>query len=524
MIAQNQEYIGINIITNYKKSKPINYKIIRIFFLLVFFHGTSQVKKNDLKTFLENSVSQKKYDIELFNEELKNNYYYSSLIEKAAVFKMFMQTQDSTVNLFSKNCSTNNVQFKFANDRIKDAYSQGNLNSNFLLNIKETEDKNFKTDFKKIFEEVKKYFSYLDYSNEGCNTYLNGLINREKGVFIPQEIGKKILSLNYILNPVEEILDNKTQIFSSLNNNPENDFFLTLKLPMSWDFKEKKDFSKPSTIGFFAPNEKFLQANISVHIYDFISKEEIKNNKLLDKDLVNLIYNDSELLRKFLNDILNKTNAVINCTLFNSGTNTFILYNADLDLNKIVDNSLLNGKTMKFLGALTFYNGKCVLITSGATNEPDFNTYNYYSKLFFKVITSVKFKDLKKNTIYLTEENNMKLVPININGINHKFLLDTGADTVVINKKLLSELLESNYITRDNFIKKTKSSLADGSIIITEDWLIPEMKVGNHILKNIIVSVVDSDDSTMLFGMNGLNKLNVFKLNLNENEIILNRE
>ena len=87
-----------------------------------------------------------------------------------------------------------------------------------------------------------------------------------------------------------------------------------------------------------------------------------------------------------------------------------------------------------------------------------------------------------------------------------------------------SELLESNYITRDNFIKKTKSSLADGSIIITEDWLIPEMKVGNHILKNIIVSVVDSDDSTMLFGMNGLNKLNVFKLNLNENEIILNRE
>ena len=43
----------------------------------------------------------------------------------------------------------------------------------------------------------------------------------------------------------------------------------------------------------------------------------------------------TELLRKFLNDILNKTNAVINCTLFNSGTNTFILYNADLDLNKI---------------------------------------------------------------------------------------------------------------------------------------------------------------------------------------------
>lgn len=506
--------------------KTYNYKIIRIFFLLVSIQSTSQVKKIDLKTFIENSVSQKKYDIELFNKELKNNYYYSSLIGKAVIFKTYMQAQDSAVNLFSKNCSTNKVQFNFANDRIKDAYSQGHLNSNFLLNIKQTEDENFKNEFNKNFYELKKYFSYLDYSDESCDTFLNGLINREKGIFIPQEIGKKILSLNYILNPVEEILDNKTQIFSSLNNNPENDFFLTLKLPMSWDFKEKKEFAKASTVGFFAPNEKFLQANISAHIFpfEFISKEEMKKNKLLDKDLVNLIYNDSELLRKFLNDILNKTNAVINCTLFNSGTNTFILYNAELDLNKIVDNSLLNGKTMKFLGALTFYNGKCVLITSGATNEPNFNTYNYFSKLFFKVITSVKFKDLKKNTIYLTEENNMKLVPVNINGINHKFLLDTGADTIVINKKLLSELLESNYITRDNFINKTKSSLADGSIIFTEDWLIPEIKVGNHIIKNIIVSVVDSDDSTMLFGMNGLNKLNVFKLNLNENEIILNKE
>ncbi len=506
--------------------KTYNYKIITIFFLLISIQSLSQIKKNDLKNFIENSVSQKKYDIELFNKELKNNYYYSSLIEKAATFKMYMQTQDSAVNLFSKNCSTNKVQFNFVNDRIKDAYSQGHLNSDFLLNIKQTEDKNFKNEFIKNFEEVKKYFSYLDYSDESCDTFLNGLVNREKGIFTPQEIGKKILSFNYILNPVDEISANKTQIFSSLNNNPENDFFLTLKLPMSWDLKEKKDFAKESTVGFFAPNEKFLQANISAHIFpfDFISKDEMKKNKLLDKDIVNLIYNDSELLRKFLNDILNKTNAVINCTLFNSGTNTFILYNADLDFNKIVDNSILNGKTMRFLGALTFYNGKCVLITSGATNEPDFNTYNYYSKLFFKVITSVKFKDLKKNTIYLTEENNMKLVAVNINGINHKFLLDTGADTVVINKKLLSELLDSNFITRDNFINKTKSSLADGSIIFTEDWLIPEMKVGNHIIKNIIVSVVDSEESTMLFGMDGLNKLNVFKLNLNENEIILNKE
>jgi predicted aspartyl protease len=66
--------------------------------------------------------------------------------------------------------------------------------------------------------------------------------------------------------------------------------------------------------------------------------------------------------------------------------------------------------------------------------------------------------------------------------------------------------------------------IADGSIVECEEWKVPELNVGNQTLKNLTVSVVDSEDSMLLFGMDGLNKLNVLKMNLIENEIILNRE
>ena len=118
----------------------------------------------------------------------------------------------------------------------------------------------------------------------------------------------------------------------------------------------------------------------------------------------------------------------------------------------------------------------------------------------------------------------MKFLTASINGSDYKFLLDTGASSVVINKMVLSQLIENGYLTRNNYVGKSIAEIADGSIVECEDWKIPEIKIGNNIIKDITVSVINSEDSMLLFGMDGLNKLNVKKLNLKENEITLNRE
>ena len=73
-------------------------------------------------------------------------------------------------------------------------------------------------------------------------------------------------------------------------------------------------------------------------------------------------------------------------------------------------------------------------------------------------------------------------------------------------------------------IGTSRVEIADGTVIICEDWLIPEIKVGDRFIRDVIVKVIDSQNSLPLFGMDGLSKLNVQRLNLNVNEIILKPE
>jgi clan AA aspartic protease (TIGR02281 family) len=190
-----------------------------------------------------------------------------------------------------------------------------------------------------------------------------------------------------------------------------------------------------------------------------------------------------------------------------------------------IPNGLVPNQKIKSLNSISFHNGKLIKMSySGLVSKNEFSSFPYYSKVFLKVLNSVKYRKLSENTIYLTNEQNMKFLTASINGSDYKFLLDTGASSVVINKMVLSQLIENGYLTRNNYVGKSIAEIADGSIVECEDWKIPEIKIGNNIIKDITVSVINSEDSMLLFGMDGLNKLNVKKLNLKENEITLNRE
>ena len=251
----------------------------------------------------------------------------------------------------------------------------------------------------------------------------------------------------------------------------------------------------------------------------------MKSQNISDNDIVDFIFEDDETLITILKIFNSKiSNNKIKCTLYNNGKSKMIFYNSYTDLGKATKNEILEGQVIEYFGAINIKNGKVININGGALKSNGFNSYDYYSKLFFKVITSIKFKDIKKNTLYLTEEQNMKFIQLNFSGLNYKFMLDTGASNVVINKNVLSDLLSNGVVSKENYIGDSLAEIADGSMIACQNWLVPELKIGNQIIKNLTVSVTDSENSMLLFGMDGLKKLNVLKLNLTENEIILNRE
>jgi hypothetical protein len=509
----------------------MNFKTL-IPILLLFISLTkvnAQIEKIGIKSFLDNSISKKEYAIDFLEKSLLNNSYNHSLIlNKAVRFKMYLDAQEFSSNLYSKNCNLNSSQIAITNVRIKNTFQQGVENANYLFKVAEQKEPSFAKEYDKIFnEQTEMIGSFLKYSDLDCNSVLADLQMRNQGIFTDEKLGNNVLSFNYILNPVEEIMDNHTQEFSSINNASDEDFFFTIDLPRSWSSKAKKDFSNVSTVGFYEPYEKFLDASITASILSkqFISKEEMKSQNISDNDIVDFIFEDDETLITILKIFNSKiSNNKIKCTLYNNGKSKMIFYNSYTDLGKATKNEILEGQVIEYFGAINIKNGKVININGGALKSNGFNSYDYYSKLFFKVITSIKFKDIKKNTLYLTEEQNMKFIQLNFSGLNYKFMLDTGASNVVINKNVLSDLLSNGVVSKENYIGDSLAEIADGSMIACQNWLVPELKIGNQIIKNLTVSVTDSENSMLLFGMDGLKKLNVLKLNLTENEIILNRE
>ena len=503
--------------------------ILYILFLLYYCHSNGQINKVDIKTFIDKNISKNEYKIDQFENELsKNSLDHSLLLNKAVRFKIYFDAQDYTTKRYSENCLNISNQIKLSNELIKHKFSSGIESSNFLITVAKEEDLDFQKKYEKIYDgQIEKYSKYQTFLEEDCNSALEELIRRKDGIINIQNYNQNILALNYILNPVEEIINNDYKIFSTINNQNNDGFFLTVKLPKSWMIKDKNEFSNQSTIGFFEPFEKFLNSSIYLSTYPgFISQEDMKKNKLTDNAVLSDIYSDNEILTSIIT-VLSKElkSEKISCTMYNDGNVKYILYTSQGNLGQVMGNSLLNENLYKSLSAFTIRDSKIVKITYSSSNKiGEFDSYNYYSKLFFKVLTSVKFKTINTNTIYLTEEENMKFIPVEINDVDYNFLLDTGASNIVINKKILNNLLLNGFIGNQNFIKKSKSVIANGDVVNTEEWLIPELKIRNNTIKNIIVSVVDSEDSIPLFGMDGLNKLNVVKLNLNENEIIINQQ
>lgn len=499
----------------------MNLKILLVLFFCNSVIVNSQIEKIGTKAFIEKTISKKEYKIDLFEKEISTNKYYHSLfLNKAVRFKSFIDLQDYSSNFLEINCTEKSNEIKFLNTKIKNTYNNGLQNAQFIFDLILQKKPSLLDDYKKIFNQQKDIISsFNNNSNKNCFNAYNELKLRNQGFFYDENNGSNIISFNYILNPEGEIFDNYIQEFSSINSVFDDRYFFKVDLPKTWVAKQKKDFNNSSTLGFFEPFEKFLNANISISSKELMTNVEMKSKNITDEILIDFIYEDNKTLKKILSLFNSKINEdKIYCTIYNNGNFKMILYNNKSNLYNLTQNDIFKGQELESLGALLVKNGKIINLNCGAVND-GFNTFDYYSNLFFKVITSIKIRESQKNIIYLIEENNMNFISLNFKNLNYKFVLDTGATDVVINKVVLDELLFNGILSSENYINDSLVQIADGTILNCQNWLIPEIQISKYKIKNIVVSVIDSEKGFLLFGMNGLKKLNIKNLNLSENEI-----
>jgi clan AA aspartic protease (TIGR02281 family) len=127
--------------------------------------------------------------------------------------------------------------------------------------------------------------------------------------------------------------------------------------------------------------------------------------------------------------------------------------------------------------------------------------------------------------ISLIDQNGMKYISVKINGIRRDYLFDTGASNTLISKTYLNRLRDLGYLSRANhFIETQNVQIANGDIIEAEFWNIPKMVISDKAIYNVRVAVLDIGvESSFLFGMSALEKLNVSKLDLSNNKIFLSK-
>ena len=174
------------------------------------------------------------------------------------------------------------------------------------------------------------------------------------------------------------------------------------------------------------------------------------------------------------------------------------IYNNDgtIYIGEVIDGQF-NG-----IGTYTYADGSKWTGTwnNGERAEGNFNYENVYNPEDIICSDSLQILELIKG------DANMHLIDIDFNGVKGKFIFDTGASDIFMTPSLLSNIKSSGAKVESLNITGSKAEIANGDLIPIEYVRISNVKIGNFILNNLIVSVSFDDKSSLLFGKGVLNK------------------
>ena len=112
-------------------------------------------------------------------------------------------------------------------------------------------------------------------------------------------------------------------------------------------------------------------------------------------------------------------------------------------------------------------------------------------------------------------------VPCMINGLQLKFIFDTGASAVSISSVEASFMLKNNYLSKEDIKGKEYFSTATGEIHEGTKINLREIKIGDAVLKNVEASVVQNQQAPLLLGQSVLERFGTITIdNINSKLVI----
>jgi len=154
--------------------------------------------------------------------------------------------------------------------------------------------------------------------------------------------------------------------------------------------------------------------------------------------------------------------------------------------------------------------------------------------ILFKTI--LKFKEMKKaiyltisllvgvvtfsqTTILMQKENGVYTVPCKVNGLDLKFIFDTGASNVTISLTEALFMLKNGHLNENDIYGTSYARLANGELAENTEILIKEIEIQGLKLMNVRASIVHELSAPLLLGQTAIEKLG--KIQLDGNKLIV---
>jgi hypothetical protein len=349
-------------------------------------------------------------------------------------------------------------------------------------------------------------------TNEETVKYLKELEKNLKGN-IPSPMLENVLSFQYENQPSKEFSNGYTYTFNSKGHKKSKNTELIITIPKSWSSQEGK---QPNVIQLFTSDCGNGSSSISILTQEMpYTKEELGNltfeeiDKLYKEDIFTEEYAKKFIEGKFISykpmNIAGRAGFLV----------VYEVINEKMGMKIKMRNNAFIFHDVTYLHFINCVIGTPIL------KEILEEKSTIINPLFFMIVNSIVVPKNNDDVINLKGTEYQKIIEIKIADKTYDFILDTGATISLIGKNIINNLLENGIITTRNYLGKDYMQTADGKKHLVEFWNVPSIIIDGKKVNDVDFTVMEGNNIKPLLGMNILNKLNIYKIDLENYKIYL---
>ena len=124
--------------------------------------------------------------------------------------------------------------------------------------------------------------------------------------------------------------------------------------------------------------------------------------------------------------------------------------------------------------------------------------------------------------VHMTKEGGVYMVPITVNGLDLRFIFDTGASSISLSSAEAMVMLRQGLITENDIMGQQQFQDATGGVSVGTVIRLRTVEIGGITLKNVEATVVDNIQAPLLLGQTALSKFGKVTIDYNNNTIEFN--